>query len=397
MSISRLDQGYERRLKPAGGSKGLVERVVARVEHGLSLYKQDSDSLDEDFFEPLKPDLDALIKITEEMAGFTQSRSVLYEERLVKAARAIGICQGNMSAKQQQLDAANAAIADYNARAALDRSKVESLQREIDEINRKIAEIKRERERLAMFFWVPGYNWYLLGSTLVDLCQKREPILAGRLRDELQEKNSTEERLRAEHDKYDVLAKEKRVMEWTIRDLKDSRTVLEQNNKVYSARFVFLSEVLLFYRLLSTKIGNMKANLDLPQAIEMLYESRQLVQLNGEVRQVTLKAAVIHLGEDHDRYLERGPALAHGVRVSFKLLSFDEPLPSKCRLATVQEVTDNQDALFKAMPRWEIANLADGSVSGRSYNGHVSSQIRNNVGHKLGVKESPIGQPTIHN
>ena len=181
MSISRLGQGCERRLKLAGGSKGLVERVVARVEHGLSLYKQDSDSLDEDFFEPLKPDLDALIKITEEMAGFTQSRSVLYQERLEKAVLAIGNCQANMSAKQQQLNAANAAIADYNARAALDRRKVEDLQREIDENNRKIAEVKRHREELAKFFWVPGYNWYLIGSTLDDLCQQREPILAWRL------------------------------------------------------------------------------------------------------------------------------------------------------------------------------------------------------------------------
>lgn len=387
MSISRLGQDCERRLKLAGGSKGLVESVIAKVEHGLSLYKQDSDSFDEDFFESLKPDLDALIKITEEVAKATQSRMALYEKRSQKAQLTIGHCQDNMSAKQEQLNATNGSLAAINAKVDLDRRKVGDLQREYDENNRKLAEVRGRQEELAKWFWVPGYGQYLAVVNIIDVCEKQEATLAGRLRDERQEMNSTVERLREEQRKHDRLVEEKRGIEWTIRDLRDSRRVLEQKLKAYSDRFAFLSEILLYFGKLSSKIGNIKANLDFPEAIEELYKSTILVHLNGEVREVTLKAAIIHLGEDYDRYLQSGPNLAEGDSVTFKLLTMGEPLPSNYRLATVQEATDYQWALFKTMPSWEIANLADGSVSGKSYGGPVSSQIRNDVGHKLAVEE----------
>jgi hypothetical protein len=53
------------------------------------------------------------------------------------------------------------------------------------------------------------------------------------------------------------------------------------------------------------------------------------------------------------------------------LFGINEQLPLNYRLATVQEVKNHRDALFEAMPSWEIANLADGSVDGARYGGSI--------------------------
>lgn len=57
--------------------------------------------------------------------------------------------------------------------------------------------------------------------------------------------------------------------------------------------------------------------------------------------------------------------------LSFLLILEGARLPSRYRLATVQEVKANQKAVFQAMPGWEIANLADGSVNGKFYGGRT--------------------------
>lgn len=57
--------------------------------------------------------------------------------------------------------------------------------------------------------------------------------------------------------------------------------------------------------------------------------------------------------------------------LKFKLFHIATQLPPHYRPATVQDVHDHRGAMLRAMPRWEIANLADGSVDGASYGGHT--------------------------
>jgi hypothetical protein len=57
--------------------------------------------------------------------------------------------------------------------------------------------------------------------------------------------------------------------------------------------------------------------------------------------------------------------------LSFKLFNVGDQLLYQYRLATVEEVEANREALLEAMPTWEIANLADGSVEGASYGGRT--------------------------
>ena len=58
-----------------------------------------------------------------------------------------------------------------------------------------------------------------------------------------------------------------------------------------------------------------------------------------------------------------------GQDMTFTLFPLDDELPPHYRLATIQEVRDNREALLRAMPGWQIANLADGSVDGAYYGG----------------------------
>ena len=44
-----------------------------------------------------------------------------------------------------------------------------------------------------------------------------------------------------------------------------------------------------------------------------------------------------------------------------------EGFPDSYRLATSQEAKSNETALYEALPGWEIAYLADGSVGGALY------------------------------
>lgn len=55
----------------------------------------------------------------------------------------------------------------------------------------------------------------------------------------------------------------------------------------------------------------------------------------------------------------------------FQLFNVNEELPPEFRLATVLDVETNRKALLEAMPSWEIANLADGSVDGQYYGGKI--------------------------
>jgi hypothetical protein len=142
----------------------------------------------------------------------------------------------------------------------------------------------------------------------------------------------------------------------------------EQRCKAYGARIAVVADVIVYYHLLRIAIENMEENLDLPKEIEKVNDSRELVFSTGEVRQDTLKGALIHLGEDYDRY-KKYNALVEGVIISFKLFKIHEPLPREYRLATVQEVNRHPEKLYKAMPGWEIANLVDGSVAGALYGG----------------------------
>ena len=55
--------------------------------------------------------------------------------------------------------------------------------------------------------------------------------------------------------------------------------------------------------------------------------------------------------------------------VTFKLFRIGDQLPPQYRLATIKEVEDHQEAVLRAMPGCEIANLADGSVEGAALGG----------------------------
>jgi hypothetical protein len=57
--------------------------------------------------------------------------------------------------------------------------------------------------------------------------------------------------------------------------------------------------------------------------------------------------------------------------LSFKLFRVGDKLPHETRWATVEEVEANREALLEAMPKWEIANLANGSVHGALYGGRT--------------------------
>jgi hypothetical protein len=64
-----------------------------------------------------------------------------------------------------------------------------------------------------------------------------------------------------------------------------------------------VADVILYYHLLRLAIEIIEENLDLPaKEIEKLNDSTELILSTGEVRQDTLKGALIHLGEDYDRY-----------------------------------------------------------------------------------------------
>lgn len=55
----------------------------------------------------------------------------------------------------------------------------------------------------------------------------------------------------------------------------------------------------------------------------------------------------------------------------FQSFNVNEELPPEFRLANVLDVETNRKALLEAMPTWEIAKLADGSVDGRRYRGII--------------------------
>jgi hypothetical protein len=350
------------RLKDAGGAKGLVDGVIGVLEHAISVYKRDRNSLDETLLEPLKLDLDVLITITKEMADLMQSQSDHDQQVLENALRAIGDCNAMRGELQQDIDEVNEKIARDIATAADENARLKDLHDAINENKRKFAECGEHMDRAEKWLWVPGYKWYLLGTLLHDLCKNQQShlseIIAVR-----NERKSTEEHLEALRARVDMLTGEKRIMQCKIHALEESKKGFEQRSKAYAARIAVVADVILYYHLLRIAIENMEENLDLPKEIEKLNDSRELVLLTGEVCQDTLKGAFMHLGEDYDRY-KKYNGLVEGVTISFKLFKFHEPLPREYRLATVQEVNRHPEELYKAMPGWEIANLVDGSVAG---------------------------------
>ncbi|CAK9857498.1 unnamed protein product [Sphagnum jensenii] len=397
------------RLQDAGGAKGLVDGVIAVLEHAISVYKRDRNSFDETLLEPLKLDLDVLITITKEMADLMQSQSDQDQQVLENALRAIGDCNDMRRELQRDIDEVNEKVARGIATAADENARLKELDDAINENNRKIAECRENMDRAHKWWWVPGYNWYLLGTLLHDLCTNQESRLS--------EKNAvnaewklTEERLEALRAGVDMLTGKKRVMQCKIHALEESKKGFDQRSKVYAARIAVVADVILYYQLLRNAIKNMEENLDLPKQIEKLNDSRELVLSTGEVRQDTLKGALIHLGEDYDRYTKYN-GLIEGVTISFKLFKIHELLPREYRLATVQEVNRHPEELYKAMPGWEIANLVDGSVAGAYHDcvvtfvhcliiymliellrcGSQACGIRNDVGHKLAVASTENG------
>ena len=64
------------------------------------------------------------------------------------------------------------------------------------------------------------------------------------------------------------------------------------------------------------------------------------------------------------------PGIGADPGMTFTLFSIDQ-LPPGYRLVIVREVHNHREALRRAMPGWEIANLADGSVDGMHYGGHT--------------------------
>jgi len=348
------------RLKDAGGAKGLVDGVIGVLEHAISVDKRDRNSLDETLLEPLKLDLDVLITITKEMADLMQSQSDHDQQVLENALRAIGDCNAMRGELQQDIDEVNEKIARGIATAADENARLlKELDDAINENNRKIAKCL---EHMDKWLWVPGYNWYLLGTLLHDLCTNQQSGLS-EINAVNAEWKSIEEHLEALRAGVDMLTGKKRVMQCKIHALEESKKGFEQRSKAYAARIAVVADVILYYHLLRIAIENMEENLDLPKEIEKLNDSRELVLLTGEVCQDTLKGALMHLGEDYDRY-KKYNGLVKGVTISFKLFKFHEPLPREYRLATVQEVNRHPDELYKAMPGWEIANLVDGSVAG---------------------------------
>lgn len=377
----------EKRLQDAGGAKRLVTKVIDALERAISDYERDRRSFDDTLHDPLKPDLDVLITITEEMAALMKSDEDHEEQLLEKAEHAIGDCNDRMRALQQHTDVVNADIAKESATAANDQEKLKELQAELDENDRKIAEVRDNMKKAVTWWWVPGYNLYLLGNTLDDLIANRGPTLIDKVRDYEKEMDLTKEHLNSLRALVKVLTGEKLDMERKIEALKDSRISLERRSKVYAARIALLSDAVLYYRLLENAEGQIEENLDLPKEIEKLNESKEYVLPTGEVRRDTLKGELIHVAEEYDLYKKRlDGQLAEGVSISFKLFNISEELPQNYRLATVQEVENHRLELLKAMPSWEIANLADGSVDGTLYGGSASPNFRIDVSDKLAVE-----------
>ncbi len=257
--------------------------MIAVLEHAISVYKIDRSSFNETLLEPLKLDLDVLLTITKEMADLMQSQSD-HDQRVVEnALHAIGDCNAKTRALQHHIDDVNEKVARGNATAADDNARLEELHEAFNENNRMIAECREHMDRAFKWWWVPGYNSYTIGTLLHDLCTNQQSRLLKALRARM-------------------LTGEKRVMQCKIRALEEFKKGFEQRTKAYSARIAVVADVILYYDLLRIAIENMEENLDLSKKIEKLNDSRELVLSTGEVRQDTLKGALIHLGEDYDRY-----------------------------------------------------------------------------------------------
>jgi hypothetical protein len=377
------------RLQSAGSGKGLVVKVVAALEQGLAAYKRDRHSFDPDSLQYLEPDLDVLIKIAEGMVESLKSRSAKYNDMVTKTILAIGDCNSAMRVVQKHLSDVNSQLEEERVTEELDLRKVREVQEAINENNKKISELQDHIEDLKKWFWVPGYNYYLMGQALNDLCTKKRATLEERLQQESSELQSTAERLRQHRSLRDELTGETNVLQCKIHALEESKKGFDQTKKIYDARIATIYDVIVYYRLLHDAVKNIKDNLDLPKVIEKLDNPRKLVSHTGDVRQGTLKDALIQLGDDYDQYDEREGEVAGGeVGIfTFQLLGIHEPMDDgKYRLATMQDVKDHRDALLVTMPKWEIANLADGSVDGALYGGNVSPRIRSDVSQKLAVK-----------
>ena len=297
--------------------------------------------------DPLKPDLDVIITITELMAALMKCDEDFEEQLLKKAEHAIGDFNHRMRALQQHIDEVNTYIAKRSATAANDEEILKVLQAELEEDNRKIAENRENAKKFVWRFPIGCYVYNLMAA-------KSESALIDKVRHYERERELTVERLNSLHALVKVLTGEKLDMERKIEALKDSRISLERRSKVCAARSIaLLSDAVLYYRLFRNAEEQIEGNLDLPKEIEKLNESKEYVLPTGEVRRDTLKGELIHVGEEYDHYKKRlDGQLAEGVSISIKLFNISEELPQNYRLATVQEVENHPLELLNAMPRF---------------------------------------------
>lgn len=311
MALAVSHQDMAMRLQSAGSGKGLTVKVVAELEQGLAGHKTDGHSFDPRYLQSLEPALEVLIRMTEEMVAELKSRSAENNELGDEAVLDIGQFNNAIEEIQKSNSDLDARLEGEIAAQKLHDLKIHEVQGVIDRNKQEI----REAEDLGIFnrylvlsFVIPFHLEFKLARGFV-----RHLIRHRHVR-ELQEKtqaavcevHSTEAHLNASKANSKELMREKSVLQSKIVDLEASKSQSERTKKVHDARFAGLADVILYYRLLSDSVKNVESNLDFPTAqMEKLYSPRELVLYTGDVRQGTLKDALIQLGDDYDQCIPR--------------------------------------------------------------------------------------------
>lgn len=291
--------------------------MIATLEQSLSQGRDGASRL-----AALKPDLDVLIKMSEEMAAAMESQVDVCNKERSKALVTIGECNVKKQALEERVVTSKADIARGASAAAEKKEQMEVLYREMAENENKIAELERKEALDAKYAkfagFSPGLGIFLQVKALVDNFQKRKAILEQKLDEAGDELKSTFERYRSMDDDLHKLLNEKAAMERQIYELNQSNNKLDRRSRAYARRLADFHEAKMFYRLLSNEIENLQGSLGLPRLVKRLLESVELVQITGDragqQERSTLKELLIHLGGEYDRYKEHGlPEITDGV------------------------------------------------------------------------------------
>jgi hypothetical protein len=224
----------------------------------------------------------------------------------------VAIEKSNITTKKE-IESISEKLASAKARVETTKQYILQSKIEVENAKKRKREYQKRKKDLAKWFWVPGYNYYLIGRSLDDVINKI-PQIEKKIKREEVEKNNLENKCNSIKKDKDKLLQDLENIDKQMLEIEESeRKIINQENLI-SYELVHFNQVNIFLKNFKVEVTSLEdKNRTVQTFLELLNNDKKVIDEMGELY-ISYKEAFIETAKIMDKYIFEIPIKIPGKK-----------------------------------------------------------------------------------